>query len=252
MTIENTPDIDFPDVHDNNGNDTGNEPPSDESFEPFTSDFIESLPDGALVNVDDAELLHGFNEHMLEKGYTPESVLEAIEWYNDMSAEFQTANLDADHDDREATETKMQEAWGDAYADTVNGLIDAIEDSPIADILFEARLPDGSLLMNSPILMGWLGELFNGEQEPMSEKQEIEALMRDRGSEYWVGPNAKRLQGRYLELVTPETQTRQVNSEANEREIENIQRFMRTNRQQYNKDEAMQARYLKLLEARGR
>ena len=231
------------------------------------SSFFEGLPSHIVVGDDDRGLVQKFADHMTDKGATPEFMHEAVAWYNALDAD--NVGTYDDGRDRHEAETLMRDTWGNNYDSTVNSIIDMVDESPVADFIFDARLPDGSLLMNNPMLLEWLGEAVNAaaddndipdvndESEVMETKAEIEELMRDRSGPYWKGPRSAALQERYMQLVDPESKpaSRQVRSWSDDKEIGKIQALMRDRGSVYWKGPraaGMQRRYLELLEARGR
>ena len=231
------------------------------------SSFFEGLPSHIVVGDDDRQMVQKFADHMTDKGATPEFMHEAVAWYNALDAD--NVGTYDDGRDRHEAETLMRDTWGDNYDSTVNSIIDMVDESPVADFIFEARLPDGSLLMNNPMLLEWLGEAVNAAADDnnipddnegevnMETKAEIEELMRDRSGPYWKGPRASALQERYMQLVDPDSKpaSRQVRSQSDDKEIAKIQALMRDRGSAYWKGPraaGLQRRYLKMLEARGR
>lgn len=166
-----------------------------------------------------------------------------------------------DEDHRHETEGAMKREWGFEYAANialVNRYLDGLP--PAVQITFEnARLDDGSKVLNSPAVLRWLAEQARGpavrsaNASSAAEKTELEELMRQPGSRYWKGPDAAKLQARYRDIATaaPAGDRPLPGGSAAEREIADIEALMRTNRSRYNRDERMQARYRELLQSGG-
>lgn len=122
-------------------------------------------------------------------------------------AELLADQAKGDEKDRKEVRAQMQREWGQSYGANVKRIKSFIDTLPMSvqDILWEARVADSTLALNDPSVLRWLLRLsqpagaYPGNVD--AEKREIEALMRNRSSKYWRGPEAETIQARYRELL---------------------------------------------------
>lgn len=159
-----------------------------------------------------------------------------------------------DAKDRAETNAALKREWGFQYKTNVtlaNKYLDSLP--PAVQMVFETADIGGMAALNSPAVLKWLVEQARGpvasHSNTADEKAQIEELMRQPGSKYWQGPEAARMQARYRDLIGSAPADKPLPTGSGvDREIEEIQNIMRTDRTRYNRDTRMQARFLQLLQ----
>ena len=180
--------------------------------------YLENLPDGVVVGEDDAEAMLSAMEALHGVHAPPEVAHALIGWYNGWTEEQQTAVAEADGLDRKETEDQLREAWGSDYRTNINVVGKTLESQfgkEAAEILMNARGPDGAAIMNNPAIMAGfaqIGRTIDPLVQIIPSGGDAEQTLHD--------------------------------------EIAEIEKFMRTNRTEYNKDEKMQARLRELYDIR--
>lgn len=176
--------------------------------------YTENLEDGLVVGENDVDIVDNVMGALHEMNAPPAIAHGILKWYNGWAEEQQNALMTADAaDDRETTDN-LREAWGNDYRSNVNVLAKTLESqfgSELADYIRNSRGPDGKGLMNSP---------------------EFQAAMVNIG--------------RTIDPLTPHIPANADAAKSLNDEIDEIEKFMRTDRPAYNKDEKMQARLREL------
>lgn len=181
--------------------------------------YLENLPDDLVIGEEDAPIVEGFLETLHEANADPAVAHTAIRWYNDFVEKEQEAMADLDNTQFKETEDALREAWGNEYRANVNivgALLGSTFGDEAADILRNARGPDGRALMNNPEIMAGLAQMART-----------------------VDP-----------LVTIIPNDTKDSAQALNDEIASIEKFMKEKRSEYNKDENMQARLRELYDIR--
>lgn len=183
---------------------------------PETADgYLENLPDGLVVGEADKELFGAFTERMHGKNADPAIVGEALAWYNDLQAQTAAEQSEADKAfERETMQAKMSE-WGGEYQANINAITAFLDVAPsdadgttFKEMISGARFADGRAVINHPATLDWLLGLAN-----------------DANPAGFVSPSSGMSQ-----------------AETVQDEIAKIEKFMRTNRAEYDKDTKMQER----------
>jgi hypothetical protein len=210
----------------------------------------------ASVPQDDLQTFQSFADHM---GDVPVEFLErAGEWYSKFAAS-QRASLDyLDAADRDQMRKDMGNQWGNEYQSNVNLICGTLDALPIGvqEAIESARLDDGKMLLNTRVGLMWLLSMARRPAIDVpagsDERTEIEELMRDSSSRYYKGPDAPGLQARYRDLIDKPQSSASLpkGAAAINQEITRIETVMREDRRSYNRNSAMQARYLQLIELR--
>lgn len=226
----------------------------------------------------DQPILTSFLNHAASAGWTQEEINQSIEWYQGWTAEsaqgeLEDAHLAADDarsieqldsQDRDQARGKMRERWGSEYDSNIsliNKHLDGMTNTHRE--WFESADETGRLRLNRPDILERLARdarasvppvLVHAAKEHGSERAAIEAMMGDRNSPYWRGPDAAQIQARFRDLISSgDTGTAKPLPQGSgiSAEIASIEHVMRTDRQRYNKDTEMQQRLLELYELRG-
>jgi hypothetical protein len=183
--------------------------------------YLADLPDGLVVGDDDKDIMLDFLGAMHEVN-APKSVAhKMVEWYNNFEAKQQDAiaALDAEQT-REATDAlrDSETGWGNDYRTNMN-LVNSVLDTHFGEEakaqLLNGRYQDGRGFFNDPGVLKGLASLARAVND-------VAPL---------IAQDPDKMQG--------------LNDE-----IASIEKVMSTDRQAYNKDEKMQARYRELLDLR--
>lgn len=181
--------------------------------------YREKLPNGLVIGEDDVPIIDKVLAGPLHKhGIRPEAVHEVIQEYYKFQDEQVQAQQAADAQAKPVLETKLREAWGNDFQANANIYQSFIAGAPegVREALTTARDNEGNFILYRPEVVSWL----------VQQAREI-------------NPAAH---------ITPAGNDGSVQSIQGE--IDGIEKFMRTNRTEYNKDEAKQARLRQLYEAR--
>jgi hypothetical protein len=183
------------------------------------SGYLENLPDGLVMGDGDKAIFEDFAGAMHEMNVDPTVMHKAIEWYNGFAEREQDALAEMDHTQHTETVDELRNEWGTDYRANINLVGSHIETQfgqEAAEALLNARSPDGRAIMNIPgVLQGFMtaARAINpvAQLAPRTDRTAVETL---------------------------------------DEEISGIEKTMRENRDAYNKDEKMQARYRELLQIR--
>ena len=178
------------------------------------------LMEGVVPGEGDEPLLDSFFGVMHEGNTDPKTVNAALDWYYKAQEAQIAAGLERDNEQHVEAEEALRAEWGGEYRGNMNQIKNYLQTLPtmedgtgLGDLVADARLPDGSLLFNSPAAVKWLADVV-GELNPAG-------------------------------FVAPSDGAGQLESIAEE--IASIEAKMGT--KAYTKDEKMQARYRELLDA---
>ena len=175
--------------------------------------YFENMPNGVVLGDEDKALFGQFAERMHAKHMPAELMHEVVGWYHDFVDEQATARAERANVSRDQARDVLRDEWGTDFKANLNAVEAFV--APVKDDLLAATMPDGTPLLNSPKLMSWLAN-----------------------------------QAREVNPIVTLVPNHQNPTQGIEQEIAQIERTMRTDRNAYNKDEKMQARYRQLLGAR--
>lgn len=180
--------------------------------------YFEKLPNGLVIGEDDKPLFDGFAKALHELNAPPTMVHKAVEWYYGMQDQQIQAQQEADAQAKPALENALREAWGADFKANANVYASYIAAAPkeVQDTLKSARDAEGNFILYKPEVVSWL----------VAQAREI-------------NPAAH---------ITPAGNEGTVQSI--QAEIDGIEKFMRTNRTEYNRDNAKQERLRQLYDAR--
>lgn len=182
--------------------------------------YFEKLPNGLVIGEDDKPMFDAVAAKLHARNVPPEVVHDLAEWYYGMQDQQIQAQQSADAEAKPALEAKLREAWGPDFKANANVYASYLEAAPkeVQDVLKSARDADGNFILYRPEVVSWL----------VAQAREINPAGH----------------------ITPAGSEGTVQSV--QTEIDTIEKFMRTNRTEYNKDEKMQARARQLYEARAK
>ncbi len=178
-----------------------------------------SFENGLVIGEDDKPYIDKFLTEMHGKNASPEQVKAAIATYYNIIGEQQAQMAENDSTFKNTSLDELREEWGGDFKKNlaaVNNLLGSLpEDTRLA---FEtARSADGKLIGNDPAIIKWLAStayelnpaaavmpssVSNTGAAISDEIASIEKLVGDKTSAYWKGPEANKMQARYLELLT--------------------------------------------------
>lgn len=178
-----------------------------------------SFESGLVIGDEDKATVDSFLENVAHKHNLPPDVAKsAVEWWYDQQQAQLDAIQEADIQARDRAADELNSEWGGEYRGNINRVKAVLGQFPesVQDALMSARAPDGTALLNNPdILRGFVN--ISHELDP-------------------AGTITPMGMGDPMKSVNDEIAT--------------IEKTMRENRREYNKDEKMQARYRDLINAR--
>ena len=177
-----------------------------------------NLGEGVVIGESDKPYIDAFLKTAHAKNMTNEQVSAAIDWHFDNQEALMKQREEADVESAKKMTDALNAEWGGNYRthkNKVESLLDMYAPTGFKDKLLSARLSDGTAFFNDP--------------------------------NAWKFLSAMALQ---LDPITTLVSGSGDQAGAVSDEIAKIEKFMGSNRKDYNKDAAMQARLLKLYEAR--
>lgn len=185
-------------------------------------EYLDGLPNGLVIGEDDKPAMEFFFGEDFHKLNVPKAVAhQLIGRYNQFQDKITQDRQAADGEDKTAAEDALRTDFGNDYRANMNVLRTYVEGLPegVGEILSQARGADGVALMNNPAV--------------------VKALV---GIAREINPGATLMGGAGGAGGAPDIDA----------EIAAIEKTMRTNRKEYDKDPKMKKRFEDLLDARGR
>jgi len=184
------------------------------------------MPDGVVLGENDKPIVDDFLKTAHERNWSPEQVQTAVSWFMERQANQADAITARDTENRMAAEDELRSEYGPQYRNEVKRAYEFLRTAPegLGESIMGGRLADGRLVGDAPEVIRWLNGLqremnpaatvvpgagTNAVQAIEAELASLNKLMGDRGSEYWKGPTAARLQARAQELISAQQKTRQ-------------------------------------------
>jgi hypothetical protein len=183
-------------------------------------DYSLKFGDGLIIGDADKPFVDGFLQAAHDSNTSPEQVNGILHWYYSTQEQTLIQQQEKDASFLTQTEDALRAEWGGEYRTNVNairGLVDTMPES-IKDSFINARLADGTALMNHPDIARWLVSTAKT-----------------------VNPVATVVPGAGANVAG-----------AIDDEITTIEKTMRMDRKAYNNDLKMQARLRDLYDARNR
>ena len=182
--------------------------------------YVEALklPNGVVPGEADKPLLDGFAKHAMDKNWTPAQYNDAVQWYYGNLDAQKAAQEEADGKFKSESEDALRNAWqGPDYRANLTAVNNMLSLWPeeVKVALLASRDPTGRKLGDNAAFVKQLAELAR-EINPMASLpatvsdhgkgldiriNELNALIADRRSDYYRGPNAAKLQTEYRELL---------------------------------------------------
>jgi len=176
------------------------------------------VEDGMVIGEQDKPILEAIKQSAHAMNMHPTQFNGMVDLYYDIVGQQTEQRLELDTKARDATEDYFRKEWGGDYRKN-KAMIEAFLDMGPAgtkEAVFSARLADGTPLASHPGILQFLSDrsrevidaativpsdsaqLAKSVQDEMSA---IQALMGDKNSKYWKGPEAEKLQTRFRELA---------------------------------------------------
>lgn len=219
---------------------------------------------GLNIDGDSRPDYDAFGNAAAKAGLNQDQFREIGAWYQGHQAEQLAELTELDQEHAVAAVKTLQARWGHEYDANVAAIKGTLSKLPFGDAIMNTRLADGRALFNDPQAVQWFADIAKrlstpGQKAAMSAEDEraaIEKFMRENRRAYDRDPG---MQARYRDLLSNAGGERPADEEtgggltdAEAKELQGIERFMRANRQAYNRDEAKQARMRQLYAQRGR
>jgi hypothetical protein len=185
---------------------------------PETTDgYYEGLPKGLVVGDDDKPMVDSFAEKVLGEGGSQAEFNRAISAYYDIQEQNAAAQMQVDQQQKIAAEEELRAEWGANYRPEVQAIFGMLESAPdgVKDAFISARDGQGVALASNANVIRWLASIRqemnpaatvvpggNGNAQSVAGRiGEIEKMVADRSSDYWVGSNSKSLKAEYNKLL---------------------------------------------------
>ena len=177
-----------------------------------------TLKDGLVVGEADKPAIDAFLKAAHSADMPSQMVKAAVEWYFDFQDQQAAAVAAKDIEVKKTSEDQLRSEWGQEYRPNINALHSFLDLAPggVKDQLLGGRLADGTPFMSDPKVLNYLLGLAR-ELNPLG-------------------------------TVVPQGGTNMAASV--DTEIAELEKFMKTNRSEYNRDEKKQARLRELYGAR--
>lgn len=182
------------------------------------SGYDVQLDSGIVIGEADKQVVDEFLNDSFAKNRSKEDVNDMLGWYFSKQNELQQEARQQDGIDERKCSEVLKKEWGqdtDRILSNMRNVMTTNMDPEVIDSLMEARLPDGTALGNHPDIVRYMADLAR-QANPMAS----------------LPPGVSGSQ------------------DGIDNRIAEIEKFMRTNRTEYFKDEKMQKEYGQLLEAR--
>lgn len=183
-------------------------------------DYASTFKEGFVVSDTDKPFVEDFLKAAHSRNAPPEVVNGMLDWYYDQQEKAAVVLEEKDSAYLQQSEDTLRSEWGGEYRTNINiikGMMETIPES-VRDLFMNARLGDGTVLLNHPDIARWL--VLTGRQ---------------------LNP---------IHTVVPGAGAN-IASAIND-EIASIEKVMKEDRSKYNGDERMQTRLRELYDARAR
>jgi hypothetical protein len=178
------------------------------------------LGGGLVVGEEDKPVVDSFLKAAHASNLPASQVNSLLKWYFTDLVEGETAKRhELDQRVAQEVDDKLHVEWGQEYRKNkvlIEAYIDGSGPPGLKDMLFSARLADGTPLASNLEVLRWLADrarefnptlaLVPGDPSMAGktigdEMANLQAQMANKNSEYWKGPKAQQLQERYRKLL---------------------------------------------------
>ena len=172
------------------------------------------MPGGIKFDESDQPTIDNYLKAAHANDWTQEQVTQGLMNFHEVqkAQADQIAQLDNEH--RQKGEDTLRAEWGADYRRQVNAVDNLIATMPadLADTFINGRLADGTKIGADPRIIRWLSSLAADYPSLVSEGgdvaasqetrlNELRALVKDRRSDYYKGPQSASLQAEYRNLL---------------------------------------------------
>ena len=182
--------------------------------------YLDNLPNGVVVGEEDKEMVSSFLDYAHNNDFTPEQVHASLGWYYQVQDDMVNQQAERDNQYKAEAEDILRADWGPEYRQNLNDAVSFLTtygNEEIRDKFLHGRLADGTPIGNDPEMLNFLVRAHR-EVNP-------------------AGINVSQEGERPIQAI--------------DREIREIEKRMENPRESgYYEDEAAQARYRELLEAK--
>lgn len=179
--------------------------------------YLENLPEGVVLGDEDKPIINEFAAAALAENTPPKAFKALIAQYYKLNEKLASEQHEADKNTWRESEDALRAEWGPEFRGKTGRMTRYLDNLPggLGELLKDARLGDGTKLMGNQKALRWLDGMLS-ETDPMGtvvgttgtvgsgpaeRLGELQKLMRDQKSEYYVGPNANKLQAEYRNLL---------------------------------------------------
>lgn len=177
-----------------------------------------TIEDGHVWGEADKPVLDSFVQAAHEANLPPTAVKAALKWYEGHQAKVIETQMNEDAGFKKANIDELASEWGGALNREVAIASEFFQKLPdgLGDALMGARDGNGRLLMANAKFIRWANSMersanpaatvmpgsgIHAAQALESELAGIKVLMADPNSKYYKGPESKKLNERYLQLL---------------------------------------------------
>lgn len=177
------------------------------------------LPNGLVVGDDDKPIIDKFLKAAHASNLPGSHVNSILNWYFTDVVEGQQADRHAkDEEVRIRTEEQLRTEWGGDYQNNKRVIEAYLDSGPpgLKDLLFNARLADGTPVASHPDILRFLSDrgrelnpvlpMVPGDHQTQAQTvgarlDALRVMMGNKNSEYWKGPKADKLQAEYRQML---------------------------------------------------
>lgn len=183
-----------------------------------TEGYIEAikLPKGMVPGDNDKPGLEQLAQIAQAKNWDTARYNDTLEVYYDLLDKTTAARDAADDQFHQSSEDALRGDWGNDYRRNVNAFSNFVNGAPenVREQLFGGRGADGRLIGDNPVIVKWFTQVamdLNPAASVLppniaptqlnSRMAELAEMRKNPDSEYYVGPNARKLQEEELKLI---------------------------------------------------
>ncbi len=182
-------------------------------------DYKITPPHGVVFGEADKPMLDSFTAHAHQAGWSNDALNQAVAWYGAQQEAAVAKQAETDDTFKAQATDQLREMWqGQDYYRNLNAAKSLVQQLPqeFQDIFAAGRTADGRVIGDHPIVLAAFAQLSRelnpgativpaGTQDVGkaidTEIGELRNMMRDPASAYHRGPDAKKNQDRFIELV---------------------------------------------------
>jgi hypothetical protein len=180
--------------------------------------YFEKLPDGLVIGKEDQAAFDRYGAIWHQFNLPPAAAHAMAKAYYEDQQNVASEEAKVDRADQQKATQELRTLWGNDYSPNMQILNSFLDGMPadVKDLFKDGTLADGTRFMNNPALVAFFAEAARqinpaahlipagseGLKSLDTELNSMKALMADKNSKYWKGPESETMQKRYRELVT--------------------------------------------------